>query len=210
MSWRNSFYKNNSIVFKTTEISIYIPHPNQLVGLANKEYDTSLISIQDFVFECINGNFKYVKFLFQPCNQVENSWWSYLLEHKNQFLNKKLINNIIIDLKLIYNKYSYLHNIEQLETCLFNSDEIKYFFKQFDFCNQALSSGKYLQNPSIDETLSLLSNQIILDLMSNHLILLNHHFEISKLQENSQLDVINHVLTHITFSYWDFQNLITV
>lgn len=210
MMTKNLFYKNNNIIFRTNDFAIYIPHPNELIGIINEEYDRNLMSIQDFVSECSHGNQNFVKHLFETNNQFKNSWWCYLLEHKNQFLSKQLIDNIIIDLKMIFNKFSYLFNNKQLDENLFNSDEIKLFFKQFDFCNQTLAAGKYFSNPSIDEALSLLSNQIILDLMSNHLILLDRHFEISNLQENIQLDVINHVLTHITFSYWDYQNLVTV
>lgn len=203
-------YQKNNIIFKSKDFAIYVPHPNEIIGISSVEYNQNLLTIQQYLNECVNGNFNFTKYLFFLNNECSNEWWSYLKDYKFQFLSLRLIDEIINDLKLTFNKYSYLIKNDEYKTNLYLLEEIKLFFLHYDFCNQVLASGKYFPNPSIDQTLSLLSNQIILDLMHNHIVILQNHLQTSKLQADIQPDVVNHILTHIIFTYWDFQNYITV
>jgi len=203
-------YQKNNIIFKSKDFAIYVPHPNEIIGISSVEYNQNLLTIQQYLNECVNGNFNFTKYLFFLNNECSNEWWSYLKDYKFQFLSLRLIDEIINDLKLTFNKYNYLIKNDEYKTNLYSLEEIKLFFLHYDFCNQVLASGKYFPNPSIDQTLSLLSNQIILDLMHNHIVILQNHLKTSKLQADIQPDVVNHILTHIIFTYWDFQNYITV
>jgi hypothetical protein len=45
--------------------------------------------------------------------------------------------------------------------------------------------------------------------MQNHLNVLEFNFASSRLQDESQKDVINHVVNHIILSYYEWQGWIT-
>jgi len=45
--------------------------------------------------------------------------------------------------------------------------------------------------------------------MQNHLNVLEYNFVSSRLQDESQKDVINHIINHVILSYYEWQDWIT-
>jgi hypothetical protein len=82
------------------------------------------------------------------------------------------------------------------------------FFIEYDFCNQVLAAGKYEPNVINPDFLQLLSDKQILDLMHNHITVLEDKIDLSNLQNNPQHDTLNHVCTHVILEFWKWQGWI--
>jgi hypothetical protein len=194
--------KNSIIVADVQNNSIFIPPPSYSIGLYSHQGNE--INLKKWFMKAFYGDVNSVKILFNEYH-LTTHWWEFIREHKSQFLNKILIKNNIVLLKKIYNVLSFNH---QTLNKNFNLDELDSFIKNYDFCNQVLTSGKYFDNKIDSSFFNLLSEQQTLDLMKNHIVILEDKLELSTLQNNSNQDTLNHILTHTILEFWKFQGWI--
>lgn len=195
--------KNSVIVISQKNLAIFIPSPAFSLGLYS--HIGPEISIKKWFTKSLHGDPASVKLLFEE-PQISSEWWEYILEHKNQFLSKNFIKQNIYHLKKFYNTVAFSHKNEK--TSLANDPNVARFFVEYDFCNQVLAVGKYSPNLFDPDVLNLLTDDQILDLMHNHIIILDDKLDLSNLQNNCQQDVLNHLCTHVTLEFWKWQTWI--
>lgn len=194
----------NSIIMATEQnFAIYVPSPSYSIGLYS--YNGPEMNIKKWFMKALHGDPFCVKLLFEK-EQISSEWWDYVKEHRNQFLSKTFIKNQVYLMKKLFNSLSYSSNFEKLE--LNKNKEVIKFFKEYDFCNQVLAAGKYLPNDFDENVLNVLTNKQILDIMQNHVVVLEDKIELSTLQNNSHQDILNHVCTHVILEFWKWQGWI--
>ena len=195
--------KNSVIMVSQQNLAIYIPSPSYSIGLYS--YSGSEISIKKWFMKALHGDPASIKLLFED-PQISSQWWDYILENRNQFLSKNFIKQNIYHLKKFYNTLAF--SLKNDTVNFANDPNVVRFFVEYDFCNQVLAAGKYLPNKFDAEILSLLSNSQILDLIHNHIIILDDKLDLSSLQTSPQQDVLNHVCTHVILEFWKWQTWI--
>ena len=195
--------KNSIILVTESNTAIYIPSPSYSLGLYS--HNGPEMSLKKWFMKSLYGDPKCVKMLFENTT-LTSEWWDYILEHKNQFLSKLFIKQNTHLLKKTYNLVSYQSNFENLD--LSNNCDVINFFVQYDLCNQVLAAGKYLPNNFDSDNLKLLNTKQILDIMHNHLIILDEKLDLSTLQNQPQQDTLNHICTHVTLEFWKWQGWI--
>jgi len=195
--------KNSVIMVTQKNTAIYIPSPSYSIGLYS--HTGPEISIKKWFMRAMHGDPFCVKMLFEN-EEIGSEWWEYIKEHRNQFLSKNFIKQNLHQLKKFYNTVAFSHKIEKIE--LKSNPDVIRFFVEYDFCNQALAAGQYLPNHFKEDTLDVLNDSQILDLMFNHIIILDDKLELSSLQNNTQQDVLNNVCTHVILEFWKWQGWI--
>lgn len=197
--------KNNVICVTKNGLAIYIAHPNYYIGMS--ALSGPEINIKNFFSTASYGNSKYVKSLFED-PVITSVFWEYVVEHRNQFLSKDFMKNNINFLKKFYNKLIFDIHSKSSHIELQTDPQIINLFIEYDFCNQVLAAGKYIPNKFDAEVLKLLSDKDILDLIHNHISILDEKLELSNLQQTVQMDVLNHICTHVILEYWKWQDWI--
>jgi hypothetical protein len=194
----------NSIIFVTQyNTAIYVPSPSYSIGLYSHQGPE--INIKKWFMKCLHGDPQSIKMLFEE-PKITSEWWKYITEHKNQFLSKNFVKQNLTLFKKLYNSISYASQFDSLN--LKKDPAVARFFIDYDMCNQALAAGTYLPNKFDEETLYLLDNKQILDLMKNHIVVLEDKIDLSTLQNNPQQDTLNHVCTHVIIEFWKWQGWI--
>jgi hypothetical protein len=194
----------NSIIFVGDQnAAIYIPSPTYSIGLYS--YSGPEINLKKWFMRALHGDPSSIKMLFED-PELTSQWWEYVREHKNQFLSKNFIKHNLVLLKKFFNTLSYSSQFNKVD--LHNDTQVIKFFIEYDFCNQVLAAGKYEPNVINPDFLQLLSDKQILDLMHNHITVLEDKIDLSNLQNNPQHDTLNHVCTHVILEFWKWQGWI--
>ena len=195
--------KNSVIMVSQKNLAIFIPSPAYSLGLYS--HAGPEISLKKWFTKSLHGDPHSIKLLFEDA-QITSEWWEYIVEHRNQFLSKNFVKQNVYQLKKFYNTLAFSHKNEKVS--LENDPDVARFFVEYDFCNQVLAAGKYLPNPFDPDVLHLLTDSQLLDLMHNHITILDDKLELSNLQNSAQQDVLNHVCTHVTLEFWKWQTWI--
>lgn len=195
--------KNSVIMVSQKGQAIFIPSPSYSIGLYT--FGGQEINIKKWFMKALHGDPACIKMLFED-SQMSSEWWDYLLEHRNQFLSKNFVKQNLYQLKKFYNTLAFSYKNDKIS--LKNEPNVARFFVEYDFCNQVLAAGKYLPNKFDESVLDLLSDSQILDLMHNHIIILDDKLELSNLQLSPQQDVLNNVCTHVILEFWRWQGWI--
>jgi hypothetical protein len=197
--------KDNIICLTKNELAIYVAPPKYYVGIS--ALSGPEINIKNFISTASYGNSKYVKALFEE-PIITSVFWEYIVEYRNQFLSKDFMKNNINYLKKFYNKLIYDIHSDNFNNQLQTDPNVINLFIEYDFCNQVLAAGKYIPNNFDAEVLKLLSDKEILNLIHNHIYILDEKLEMSSLQQSVQMDVMNHICTHAILEYWKWQKWI--
>ena len=196
--------RDNVIFVSEDNIAIYITPLKYKLGILEINPNINEIEIQDWAKMAIAGDdLDYLLFPFIP-NKLNTNWWSYIIENKRQFLNKEIVFCVMNKMKHLYKDIAYDKDIRKE----FNRPLTYKFFNLYDFCIQALSTGDY-QPKNIIDIYSSLEDEDLYKLMQNHLNVLEYNFVSSRLQDESQKDVINHIINHVILSYYEWQDWIT-
>lgn len=195
--------KNSIILVTQQNTAIYVPSPAYSIGLYS--HTGPEISIKKWFMKALHGDPQCIKMLFED-PIITSEWWDYIVEHKYQFVSKNFVKANLNLFKKFYNSISFSNKFENLN--LKYDQQVIRFFVEYDFCNQILAAGKYLPNKFDGSVLELLTNQQILDLMQNHIVILEDKIELSSLQNNPQQDTLNHICTHVILEFWKWQGWI--
>ncbi len=195
--------KNSVIMVSQKNLAIFVPSPSYSIGIFT--HSGPELSIKKWFMKALNGDPTSIKLLFED-PQITSEWWDYVLENRNQFLSKNFIKQNIYQMKKFYNTLAFSHKNDKIN--LVNEPNVARFFVEYDFCNQVLAAGKYLPNKFDNEVLNLLTDSQILDLMHNHILILDDKLDLSNLQTSPQHDVLNHLCTHVVVEFWKWQTWI--
>ena len=194
--------ENHVICLTKDNYEIYVPSLKSIFTLKDEGIPVRYISLIDFFKSASSGEcFEKTKILFEE-PQGGSDFWNYVRENRRQFISKKIVCDVIEDMKLIFNKLSYYGINSQ-------SDRRRAykFLELNDFCVQALASGMY-SPADIYDCYEHLDNKQLMDVMNNHIRVVADKVQLSPLQEDVQHDVLEHVLSHVITSYWDWQGWI--
>lgn len=196
--------RDNVIFVSEDNKAIYIPPLKYKLGILDLDPKENEIEIQAWAKIAMScEDLDSLLFPFIDA-KLSTDWWQYVVEHKRQFLNKKIVYNVMCKMKNLYKDIAFDKDIRKE----FNRNFAYEFFKYYDFCIQALSTGDY-STKDIIGIYSSLEDEDLHKLMQNHLNILESNFFISRLQEESQKDVINHIINHVICSYYEWQGWIT-
>ena len=196
--------KDNVIFVSDSNTALYITPLKYKLGILDLNPNENELNLQDWAKKAANGeNLEYILFPFVD-GKLGTDWWDYIVEHRRHFLNKKIVFHVMNLMKSLYKDIAFGKDIRKE----FNRDYAYQFFKHYDFCIQSLSTGDY-KVKDIVNIYTPLEDDDMYKLMQNHLNILESNFIISKLQEESQLDVINHIINHVILSYYEWQGWIT-
>ena len=194
--------ENHVICLTKDNYEIYVPSLKSVFSLKDEEIPIRYISLVDFFKSASSGGcFEKTKIVFEE-PQGGSDFWNYVRENRRHFISKKIVCDVIEDMKLIFNKLSYYGINSQ-------SDRRRAykFLELNDFCVQALASGMYFP-ANIDDSYEHLDNKQLMDVMNNHIRVVSDKVELSTLQQDVQHDVLEHVLSHVITSYWEWQGWI--
>ena len=196
--------RDNVIFVSEDNIAVYITPMKYKLGIIETNPNINEVEIQDWAKRAISGDdFDYLLFPFLQ-GKLTTDWWNYIVEHKNQFLNKEIVFNVMNKMKHLYKDISYDKEIRRE----FDRNLTYKFFNLYDFCIQALSTGDYYPKNVVD-IYSSLEDEDLYKLMQNHLNVIETNFVTSRLQDESQKDVINHIINHVILSYYEWQGWIS-
>jgi hypothetical protein len=195
--------KNSIILVTQQNCAIYVPSPAYSIGLYS--HAGPEVNIKKWFMKALHGDPQTVKMLFED-PAITSDWWEYIREHSYQFVGKTFIKNNLTLLKKFYNTMSFTSKFQNLD--LKDDQQVARFFVEYDFCNQLLAAGRYLPNTFDSSVLELLNTKQILDLMHNHIVVLEDKLELSALQNNPQQDTLNHICTHVILEFWKWQGWI--
>jgi len=196
--------KDNVIFVSQDNTAIYICPMKYKLGILEFDSNENEIELQKWAKEVIKcDNLDYLLLPFKSAN-LTTDWWQYVVENRRHFLNKKIVYSVMDLMKSIYNDVAYNKEIRKE----FNRNLSYEFFKYYDFCIQCLSIGDYEVKDIIGIYSCIDDDDDLFKLMQNHLITLESNFIISRLQEESQKDVINHIINHVILSYYEWQGWI--
>lgn len=196
--------RDNVIFVSEDNTAVYITPLKYKLGVIETNPNINEIEIQEWAKRAMIGDdLDYLLFPFSP-GKLSTDWWNYIVEHKKQFLNKEIVFNVMNKMKHLYKDISYDKDIRKV----FDRQLTYKFFTLYDFCIQALSIGDYNQKNIIDIYCTL-EDEDLYKLMQNHLNVLETNYITSKLQDESQKDVINHIINHVVLSYYEWQGWIT-
>jgi|LauGreDrversion4_2_1035121.scaffolds.fasta_scaffold567429_2 hypothetical protein len=196
--------RDNVIFVSDDNIAVYITPLKYKLGILETNPNVNEVEIQDWAKRAMSGDdLDYLLFPFSQ-GKLSTDWWDYIVEHKRQFLNKEIVFCVMNKMKHLYKDIAFDKDIRKQ----FNRSLAYKFFTFYDFCIQCLSTGDYNQKDII-EIYSTLEDEDLYKLMQNHLHVLESNFASSRLQEESQKDVINHIVNHVILSYYEWQGWIT-
>lgn len=196
--------RDNVIYVSEDNVALYITPLKYKLGILETNPNINEIEIQDWAKRAISGDdFDYLLFPFLQ-GKLTTDWWNYIVEHKKQFLNKEIVFNVMNKMKHLYKDISYDKDIRKV----FDRSLTYKFFNLYDFCIQALSTGDYYPKNVVD-IYSSLEDEDLYKLMQNHLNVIETNFVTSRLQDESQKDVINHIINHVILSYYEWQGWIS-
>lgn len=195
--------KDNVIFVSEDNLAIYISPLKYKLGILEIKSKINEIELQDWVKQVLHfDNLNYLLFPFSQ-GRLSTDWWNYIIENRRQFLNKKIVFHVMVQMKNLYKEIAYDNDIRKE----FNKHLVLEFFKYYDFCIQALSKGDY-EIKDIVGIYSGIEDDDLYKLMQNHLNNLESNFITSRLQEETQKDVINHIVNHVILSYYEWQGWI--
>jgi hypothetical protein len=194
--------ENHVICLTKDNYEIYVPTLNSVFSLQKVELPVKYISLVDFFKLASSGtSFETTKVLFEE-PQGGSDFWNYVRENRRQFISKKLVCDVIEDMKLIFNKLSYYGINSQTDR-----RRAYKFLELNDFCVQTLASGMYCP-ANINDCYDFLDDKQLMEVMCNHIRVVSDKVDLSTLQEDVQHDVLEHVLSHVVTSYWEWQGWI--
>ena len=80
--------RDNVIFVSEDNIAIYITPLKYKLGILETNPSINEIEIQEWAKKAVSGDdFDYLLFPFIS-GKLNTNWWSYIVEHKRQFLNK--------------------------------------------------------------------------------------------------------------------------